>query len=81
GPGQSKQESGNTNNSGNHGVINYNFYNQQWQNSVDLEHAMENNATAYGGAGGGDSTHTTNRTENLLLSGLQAVSNILPLLA
>nr|WKY18082.1 polyprotein [Bovine hunnivirus] len=81
GPGQSKQESGNTNNSGNHGVINYNFYNQQWQNSVDLEHAMENNATAYGGAGGGDSTHTTNRTENLLLSGLQTVSNILPLLA
>nr|QXO85770.1 polyprotein [Picornaviridae sp.] len=81
GPGQSKQESGNTNNSGNHGVINYNFYNQQWQNSVDLEHAMENNATAYGGTGGGDSQHNSNRTENLLLSGLQAAANILPLLA
>lgn len=84
GPGQSKQESGNTNNSGNHGVINYNFYNQQWQNSVDLEHAMENNATAYGGTGGGDSSHTNNRWEssqNLLASGLQLASGILPLLA
>lgn len=81
GPGQSKQESGNTNNSGNHGVINYNFYNQQWQNSVDLEHAMEQNATSYGGAGGGDSAHTNNRHENLLLSGLQAATTILPLLA
>nr|AWK02672.1 polyprotein [Niviventer confucianus hunnivirus] len=81
GPGQSKQESGNTNNSGNHGVINYNFYNQQWQNSVDLEHAMEQNATAYGGAGGGDSQHNSNRTENMLLSGLQTAATILPLLA
>nr|UZQ18725.1 polyprotein [Hunnivirus sp.] len=81
GPGQSKQESGNTNNSGNHGVINYNFYNQQWQNSVDLEHAMEQNATAYGGTGGGDSSHTNNRHENLLMSGLQAATAILPLLA
>nr|UYI58722.1 polyprotein [Hunnivirus A] len=84
GPGQSKQESGNTNNSGNHGVINYNFYNQQWQNSVDLEHAMENNATAYGGTGGGDSAHTNNRWEssqNLLATGMQLASGILPLLA
>lgn len=81
GPGQSKQESGNTNNSGNHGVINYNFYNQQWQNSVDLEHAMESNGTSYGGAGGGDSAHQSNRTENLLLSGMQAAATILPLLA
>lgn len=83
GPGQSKQESGNTNNSGNHGVINYNFYNQQWQNSVDLEHALEQNNTAYGGTGGGDSAHNVNRTEssNLLLSGLQTAATILPLLA
>lgn len=80
GPGMSKQESGNTNNSGNHGVINYNYYNQQWQNSVDLEHAMEANATSYGGAGGGDSTHNSNRLENWLLGGLKAAGNILPLL-
>lgn len=79
GSGGSKQESGNTNNTGNHGVINYNFYNQQWQNSVDLEGALQQNETSYGGTGGGGSQH--NKDSNLLTTGIQAAAGILPLLA
>ncbi len=79
GSGGSKQESGNTNNTGNHGVINYNFYNQQWQNSVDLEGALQSTETSYGGAGGGGSQH--HKESNLLSTGIQAAANILPLLA
>lgn len=87
GSGGSKQESGNTNNSGNHGVVNYNFYNTQYQNSIDMSHLMEQANTAYGHSGGttdasrGDSTNSSSSVTNLLASGAQLAAGILPLLA
>nr|UMO75538.1 MAG: polyprotein [Coypu hunnivirus] len=82
GAGQSKSESGNTNNSGNHGVINMNWYNTQYQNSADLHGAMSTEVTDYShGDSASQTTSNTNRPTNLLTTGLQFATSVLPLLA
>nr|WIW43220.1 MAG: polyprotein [Rousettus madagascariensis teschovirus] len=84
GVGSSKLESGNNNNSGNSGTINYNFYANSYTDSIDLSGALSN-STSENGSGQGTYQNSTHRQENsflgLLSSGLNAVSTVAPLLA
>lgn len=84
GAGASKLENGNTNNSGNSGTINYNFYANNYTDSIDLSGAMSTSSSE-NGAGQGTYQNSTHRQENsflgLLSSGLNAVSTVAPLLA
>nr|QRI46225.1 MAG: polyprotein [Picornaviridae sp.] len=82
GAGQSKQETGGTNNSGNHGVVNYNYYNTHYQNSMDLsDFGGQKHQQNYGHEGGTTNSDVTNSKTNLLQAGMSALGQILPLLA
>lgn len=79
GGGQSKPQQGNVNGSQNQGINVYNYYNQQYQNSVD----MSNAPLSVGGSGGGNqaaSSHTNNSLSNLLTAGFNMASNLVPLM-
>nr|ATL75300.1 polyprotein [teschovirus A2] len=74
GTGASRMENGNTNNSGNTGVINYNFYSNSYTDAVDLSGAMssqESNAAENAASG----------PTSLLKAGINAAAKIGPLLA
>nr|NP_740349.1 VP4 protein [Teschovirus A] len=74
GTGTSRMENGNTNNSGNTGVINYNFYSNSYTDAVDLSGAMssqESNAAENAASG----------PTSLLKAGINAAARIGPLLA
>nr|UJQ88287.1 MAG: polyprotein [Tottorivirus A] len=82
GAGQSKQETGGTNNSGNHGVVNYNYYNTHYQNSMDLsDFGGQKHQQNYGHEGGTTNSAVSNTKTNLLQAGMSAIGQILPLLA
>nr|ULF99715.1 MAG: putative polyprotein [Picornavirales sp.] len=82
GAGQSKQETGGTNNSGNHGVVNYNYYNTHYQNSMDLSSfGGDKHQQNYGHEGGTTNSAVQNNKTNLLQAGLSAMTQLLPLLA
>nr|WIW43213.1 MAG: polyprotein [Eidolon dupreanum teschovirus] len=82
GAGASKLENGNTNNSGNSGTINYNFYANNYTDAIDLSGAMSKSESS-NGPGQGSYTHQSQKNDifGLLSSGLNAVSNLAPLLA
>ncbi|BBE37019.1 polyprotein [Porcine teschovirus 16] len=74
GTGSSRMENGNTNNSGNTGVINYNFYSNSYTDAIDLSGAMssqESNANENAASG----------PSSLLKAGINAAARIGPLLA
>nr|ULF99608.1 MAG: polyprotein [Tottorivirus sp.] len=82
GSGQSKQETGGTNNSGNHGVVNYNYYNTHYQNSMDLSSfGGDKHQNNYGHEGGTTNSEVQNTKQNLLQTGLSAITQLIPLLA
>ncbi|AJF23126.1 polyprotein [malagasivirus B1] len=82
GAGASRMENGNTKNDGNHGVINYSFYNTHYQNSMDLSDFAGTSATNYGHDGGNtDNDITSGKWTNLLSAGIGALPQLLPLLA
>ncbi|AJF23125.1 polyprotein [malagasivirus A1] len=82
GAGASRLDNGNTKNDGNHGVINYSFYNTHYQNSMDLSDFGSTTSTGYGHDGGStDVDHTTGNWTNTLTAGLSAIPSLLPLLA
>ncbi|AHN95561.1 polyprotein [Mosavirus A2] len=79
GGGQSKPQQGNVNGSQNQGINVYNYYNQQYQNSVD----MSNAPLSVGGSGGGNqaaSNHTNNSHMNFVTTGFNMASNLVPLM-
>ncbi len=74
GTGSSRMENGNTNNSGNTGVINYNFYSNSYTDAIDMSGAMssqESNANE----------NTASGPSSLLKAGINAAARIGPLLA
>ncbi|QEQ92497.1 polyprotein [marsupivirus A1] len=78
---QSKQETGRNENSGNHGTINYNYYNQQYQGSIDVSGLMSSGSS---GASSGDPRHPAANGQDwlsLLTSGFKGAAAVAPLLA
>ncbi|AEM05833.1 polyprotein [mosavirus A1] len=80
GGGESKPQQGNVNGSQNQGINIYNYYNQQYQNSVDMSAPMLN----AGGSNpmGTSSSHntTSNSLSGLLTAGFNMASNLVPLM-
>nr|UZQ18721.1 polyprotein [Mosavirus sp.] len=81
GGGNSKPQQGNVNGSQNQGYQVYNYYNQQYQNSVDMSTPVNN----VGGASGNNTANSQHNNSNQSLSGLLTqvfgmASNMLPLM-